>query len=72
MKNITFRADEHLIARARQVARAQGRSLNTAFREWLAVFILEGRRGEKVEALIKRLKRMRAPSLRRREEGNRR
>ena len=38
MKNITFRADEDLIKRARSVARGQRTTLNAAFREWLAQF----------------------------------
>ena len=36
MKNITLSADEDLIERARQIARAQHKTLNAAFREWLA------------------------------------
>jgi hypothetical protein len=38
MKNITLSADEDLIDRARAVARAQRRTLNAAFREWLQQF----------------------------------
>ena len=38
MKNITLSADEDLIERARAVARAQRRTLNAAFREWLLQF----------------------------------
>ena len=38
MKNITLSADEDLIERARLVALAQHKSLNAAFREWLAQF----------------------------------
>jgi predicted transcriptional regulator len=38
MKNITLSADDDLIERARAVARSQHRSLNDAFREWLAQF----------------------------------
>lgn len=38
MKNFTFSADEELIARARAIARARGKTLNTAFREWLVEF----------------------------------
>ena len=38
MKNITLSADEELIEKARTVARAQRRSLNAAFRDWLAQF----------------------------------
>jgi predicted transcriptional regulator len=35
VRNITLSADEDLIEKARSVARAQRRSLNDAFREWL-------------------------------------
>jgi hypothetical protein len=38
MKNITLSADEDLIERARLIAREQRRTLNEAFREWLAQF----------------------------------
>ncbi len=38
MKNITLSADEDLIEKARLVARAQRKTLNSAFREWLAQF----------------------------------
>lgn len=36
MKNITFSADEVLIARARERARANNTTLNEEFRRWLA------------------------------------
>jgi hypothetical protein len=36
VKNITLSADEYLIERARDKARQENRSLNDAFREWLA------------------------------------
>jgi hypothetical protein len=36
VKNITFSADEDLIERAREVAKAEHKTLNLAFREWLA------------------------------------
>ena len=38
MKNITLTADEHLIERARSIARAQRTTLNEAFRQWLTQF----------------------------------
>jgi hypothetical protein len=38
MKNITLSADEDLIEKARSIARAQRRTLNDAFREWLTQF----------------------------------
>jgi hypothetical protein len=36
MKNITLSADEDMIERARMIAHEQHRTLNQAFREWLA------------------------------------
>jgi hypothetical protein len=36
VKNITFSADEEVIERAREVAKAEHKTLNVAFREWLA------------------------------------
>jgi len=38
MENITLSADEDLIARATLIARAQHKTLNAAFREWLVQF----------------------------------
>ena len=35
MRNITFSADDHLIALAREQAEAEGSSLNEQFRLWL-------------------------------------
>ncbi len=56
MKNITFSADEDLIEQARLVARSQRRTLNDAFREWLAQFAGMSQDAKKVEALMKRLR----------------
>jgi hypothetical protein len=52
MKNITFSADEKLIANARAVATAQNRTLNEAFREWLADFSAERREAASSSPLI--------------------
>jgi hypothetical protein len=35
VRNVTFSADEDLIERAREVAKAEHKTLNVAFREWL-------------------------------------
>jgi predicted transcriptional regulator len=56
MKNITFRADEDLIERARTIARAQHKTLNTAFREWLAQFAANAGNPTSFDALMKRMK----------------
>jgi hypothetical protein len=45
MKDITFRADEHLIDQARRVARARNTTLNAAFRDWLREYVLCASRG---------------------------
>jgi hypothetical protein len=39
VKNVTLTADEELINRARHVARAQHKTLNVAFREWLREYV---------------------------------
>lgn len=55
MKKITFSADEHLIRQAKLVARTQGKSLNTAFREWLTEFTGLSGSAKKAERLMRRL-----------------
>jgi hypothetical protein len=57
MKNITLSADEQLIEQARQLARAQKRTLNDAFREWLVQFTQQAGNAEEFDALMKRLRR---------------
>jgi len=39
MKNITFKADEQLIEKARLKAKMEKRSLNDVFNDWLKVYI---------------------------------
>ena len=56
MKNITLSADGALIEQARQLARAQKRTLNDAFREWLVQFTQQAGKVEEYEALMKRLR----------------
>jgi hypothetical protein len=57
MKKVTLSADAHLIKRARQVARSQGKTLNEAIREWLVQFTQQAGRAEEYDALMKRLRR---------------
>lgn len=57
MKNITLSADDGLIERARDVARAQKRTLNDAFREWLVQFTQKSGKSEEYHALMNRLRR---------------
>lgn len=60
MKNITLSADEDLIEQARQVARAQHKSLNAVFREWLLRYSAESGNAQELDALMKRLRHIRA------------
>lgn len=39
MKNITFKADEQLLEKARLKAKMEKRSLNDVFNDWLKVYI---------------------------------
>ncbi len=55
MKNITLSADEDLIERARSIARGQRRTLNAAFREWLAQFAESEGDAQGFDALMKQL-----------------
>ena len=55
MKNITLSADEYLIARAREHARARQTTLNQLFRQWLAEVAEQKERSSKIGALLDRL-----------------
>jgi hypothetical protein len=57
MKNITLSADEDAIERARGVARSQHKTLNQAFREWLAEYTARASGLREYRALIKELER---------------
>jgi len=56
MKKITFRADESLIETAREVATAQGKTLDVAFRDWLADYTSRKGSVQQYDALMERLK----------------
>lgn len=49
MKNITFAADERLIAAAREQAAAEGSTLNEQFRLWLAHYAARRRAAKAME-----------------------
>lgn len=72
MKNITFSADEDLIEQARLIARSQRKTLNAAFREWLAQFTAQSANGREVESLMKRLRHVKAGRHFTRDEMNER
>jgi hypothetical protein len=56
VKNITLSAKEVAIARAREVARQENKTLNDAFREWLEWYGSRDLRRAEVEALFDKLK----------------
>ncbi len=55
VKNITLSADESLIERARLVAQAENKTLNSAFREWLQQYGARAGRGAAFDALMRKL-----------------
>jgi hypothetical protein len=56
MKNITLSADEKVIARARERARAERTTLNEQFRLWLSGYARGERRSEEAMATIRELR----------------
>jgi len=72
MKNITLSADENLIERARLIAKSQHKTLNIAFREWLEHFTSQAGDAQEVDALMSRLKHIKAGRRFSRDEMNER
>lgn len=72
MKNVTLSADEDLIEQARAVARAQKKTLNAAFREWLLQFTQQAGNCQEYDALMKRLNYVRSGRRFTRDEMNER
>jgi len=72
MKNVTLSADDDLIEQARQVARSERKTLNAAFREWLEHYTSRAGSAREVEALMKRLRHVRAGRRFTRDEMNER
>jgi len=70
MRMITFSADEDLIRKAHAMARAQGKTLNAAFREWLLQFATKSGSKRKAEELMKRLRHVKAGRCFTREQMN--
>ena len=56
VRNITLSADEALIAKAREKAARERRSLNSAFREWLASYAGTSTAAEEYKRLMQRLR----------------
>jgi len=55
-----FKEDADLIDQARLVARAQHKTLNAAFREWLQRYVVQSGSTQEVDSLMKRLRHVRA------------
>ncbi len=72
MKNVTLSADADLIAKARSIARAQGKTLNTVFEEWLLEFTAGEADQRSSDGLMKSLKHVDAGRHFHREELNER
>jgi predicted transcriptional regulator len=72
MKNITLSADDHLIELARRTARAQHKTLNQAFREWLQSYARPNDAVAEYDALKKELGYVKAGRKFTREEMNER
>jgi len=70
MKNVTLSAEEHLIEQARLVARSQHKTLNAAFREWLEQYASGAGSAKEVDALMKRLRHVKAGRTFTRDEMN--
>lgn len=72
VKNVTLSADPDLIEKARQVAKAEHKTLNAAFREWLQSYA--ARRGdvEAYDALMSRLRHIHSRGPYTRDEMNER
>ena len=72
VRNITFSADETEIDRAREVARSEHKTLNDAFREWLAQYASRSVREEEIAELYRSLRHVRAGRKFTRDEMNER
>jgi len=72
MKNVTLSADENLIEQARLIAKSQHKTLNAIFREWLEQFTARNGSVQEFEALMQRLKHVKAGRRFRRDEMNER
>ena len=70
MKTITLKADEHLIEQAHRTARSHRTTLNAAFREWLQEYVSGSSSAEEVDALMKRLRHVKAGAAFTRDEMN--
>jgi hypothetical protein len=72
MKNVTLSADENLIEQARLIAKSQHKTLNAIFREWLEQLTTRSGNTQEFDALMRRLKHVKAGRRFSRDEMNER
>jgi hypothetical protein len=72
LKNITLSAEDRLIAQARQRAQRERKTLNAAFREWLAAYVGKGAGPSRYRRLTSQLKHVSSERKFSREELNER
>ncbi|MBL8240938.1 MAG: hypothetical protein JNM66_26190 [Bryobacterales bacterium] len=74
LKNITFSVEEEVIAKARAEAKAQGKTLNDMFREWIKTFAETEERRKHIMTAFELLKDMdlSGPKMTREEMNERR
>ncbi len=72
LRNVTFTAEESLIARARARARRRRTTLNAEFREWLLRYADQEGRGKAYRALMENLAHVKAGRKFSRDELNER
>lgn len=72
MKNITLSADEHLIERAREEARARKTTLNSLFREWLEEIAQREENRKRADEVIQQMSKFHSGGPFTREEMNER
>ncbi len=72
VKNVTLSADENLLEQARLVARSRRTTLNAAFREWLVQYTAQAGDSRQFDALMDRLRHVRAGRRFTRDEMNER
>lgn len=72
VRNITFSANEAAIARAREVARNEHKTLNDAFREWLVQYGSRAVSAGEIEELYRSLRHVNAGRKFTRDEMNER
>ena len=72
VKNVTLSAEESLIEQAREVARSQRKTLNSAFRDWLHQYVAQSGSVAEFDALMQRLTHVRPGRRLSRDELNER